>query len=140
MLSLVSWMENFQQELSSAGQSSPKEAWLLVCSCVRGFFQQLEKVRAPAAASSDDAVIQAGSYPWAMAQSHRVCGGFMSAQWRSHTSIAGIINYHVFKFMVPLSAYNLLKKQLVAVKKSDKERQTELSKLQTRLLKLENKK
>ena len=52
VLSLVSWMENFQQELSSAGQSSPKEAWLLVCSCVRGFFQQLEKVRAPAAASS----------------------------------------------------------------------------------------
>ena len=44
VLSLVSWMENFQQELSSAGQSSPKEAWLLVCSCVRGFFQQLEKL------------------------------------------------------------------------------------------------
>ena len=29
---------NFQQELLSAGQSSPKEAWLLVCCCVRGFF------------------------------------------------------------------------------------------------------
>ena len=75
-----------------------------------------------------------------MAQSHRVCGECMSAQWRSHSSIAGIINYHVFKFMVPLSAHNILKEELVAVKKSDKDRQTELSKLQTRLLKLENKK
>ena len=53
VLSLISRMENFQQELSSAGQSSPKEAWLLVCSCVRGFFQQLEKVRSPTSTSSD---------------------------------------------------------------------------------------
>ena len=113
---------------------------MLVCSCVRGFFQQLKKVRAPAAASSDDAGIQAGSYLRAMAQSHHVCGEFMSAQWRSHSSIAGIINYHVFKFMVPLSAHTLLKEELVAVRKLDRERQTELSKLQSRLLKLENKK
>ena len=59
ILSLVSWMENFQQELSSAGQSSPKEAWLLVCSCVRGYSQQLEKARSPAAASSEDSTAQA---------------------------------------------------------------------------------
>ena len=39
VLSLFPLMDNFLQELSSAGQSSPKEAWLLVCSCVRDFFQ-----------------------------------------------------------------------------------------------------
>ena len=43
ILSLISWMENFQQEVSSAEQSSPKETWLLICFCVRGFFEQLEK-------------------------------------------------------------------------------------------------
>ena len=34
---------------------------------------------------------------------------FISVQWRSHSSIAGIVNYHVFKFMVPLSAHLVLK-------------------------------
>ena len=76
MLSLVLWMENFQQEVSSAGQSSPKEVWLLVYSCVRRFFQRLKKVRVSAAASSDDPVVQAGACLWAKAQSHRVCQEF----------------------------------------------------------------
>ena len=79
VLSLISWMDNFQQELSSAGQSSPKEVWLLVCSCVRGFFQQLEKVRAPTSASSDDAAVRAGSYLLAMTQARRVSNDFMAA-------------------------------------------------------------
>ena len=73
-------MENFQQELSSVGQSSPKEAWLLVCSCVRGFFQQLEKVRSPTSTSSDDPSAQVGAYLWAMAQTYRVSQEFMVSQ------------------------------------------------------------
>ena len=139
-LSLISWMENFQQELLSAGQSSPKEAWLLFCSCVRGFFQQLEKVRSPASASSDDLSAQTGAYLWEMAQTHRVSQEFMAAQWRSHSSIAGIINYHVFKFMVPLSAHVALKEEIAVLKNKDKERHAEWSKLTNRLVKLEAKK
>ena len=140
VLSLISWMDNFQQELSSAGQSSPKEAWLLVCSCVRGFFQQLEKVRAPASASSDDAAVRAGSYILTMAQARQVSNDFMAAQWRSHASIVEIINYHVFKFMVPLSAHTLLKEEVLSLRKLDKDRLVELSKLTTRLLKMESRK
>ena len=140
MLSLVSWMENFQQELSSTGQSSPKEVWLLVCSCVRGFFQQLEKVRAPATASSDDPAVQAGAYLWALTQSHRVCHEFMSVQWRSHSSITGIINYHVFKSMVPLSAHLVLKEELASLREKYNDRQIELSKMLSRVVKLEQKK
>ena len=140
VLSLVSWIENFQQELSSAGQSSPKEAWLLVCSCVQGFFQQLEKVRAPAAAFSDESAVQTSAYRWAMAQSHRVRQEFMSAQWCSHYSIVRIINYHVFKFMVPLSSHLVLKEEITSLRKTDKDRQVELSKLVTRLVKLEQEK
>ena len=107
---------------------------------MRGYFQQLEIVRSPAAASSEDSTAEAGAYIWAMAQAHRVSQEFMSCQWRSHFSIAGIINYHVFKFMVPLSAHNLLKEELSAVKKLERERQVELAKLASRVLKLENKK
>ena len=102
-------------------------------------FSAAGKVRAPAAASSDDAGIQAGSYLWAMAQSHRVCGEFMSAQWRSHSSIAGIINYYVFKFIVPLSAHLVLKEDITPLRKADKDRHVQLSKLVTRLVKLEQK-
>ena len=133
-------MENFQQELSSAGQSSTKEAWLLVCSCVRSFSQQLEKVRSPASASSDDPSALAGANLWAMVQTHRVLQEFMASQLRSHSSIAGIINYHVFKIMVPLSAHSALKEEIVVLKNKDKERYTEWSNLTTRLVKLEAKK
>ena len=72
ILSLVYWMEIFQQELSSVGQFSPKEVWLLVCFCVREYFQQLEKVRSPAAASSENSTAQNGAFIWDMAQIHRV--------------------------------------------------------------------
>ena len=128
VISLISWMENFKQELSSAGQSLPTEVWLLVCSCVRRFFQQLVNVRAPASASSDDAAVQTGAYIWAIAQTRRVSNEFISLQWCSHSSIAGIINYHVFKFMVPLSSHFLLKKEIVSLRKADKDRQSRVVK------------
>ena len=100
----------------------------------------MEKVRAPTSTSSDDATVREGSYIWAMAQAHRVSNDFMAAQWRYHASIAGIINYHVFQFMVPLSAHTLLKEKIFSLRKLDKDRQMELSKLMTRLLKMENRK
>ena len=64
----------------------------------------------------------------------------MASQWMSHSSIAGIINYHVFKFMVPLSTHSALKEDLVVLLNKDKKRHAEWSKLTTRLVKLEGKK
>ena len=75
-----------------------------------------------------------------MAQTYRVSQEFMVSQWRSRSSIAGIINYHIFKFMVPLSAHSALKEEISVLKNKDKERHTEWSKLTTRLVKLETKK
>ena len=142
IFSLLTWMDNFHQELQSGGQSSSKDAWLLVCSCVRGFFKELSKVRAPAAVASsyqsDDAA-KAGSYIWAMAQSHRVAQDFMSHHWREHSAIAGVINYHLFKFMTPSSTHNLLKEEVASLKRLDREKQAEISKLQSRLIKVEKK-
>lgn len=140
MLSNVSWMENFQGELSSVGQSSPKEAWILVCSYVRGYFQQLGKVHDCVAISSKDSTAQTWSYIWAITQIHRMSQEFMSYQWCLHSSIAGIINYHIFKFMVSLSSHTTLKNKLATVRKLEKDRQVELAKLVTRVLKLESRK
>ena len=62
-----------------------------------------------------------------MAQSHRVRQELMSAQWCLHYSIVRIINYHVFKFMVPLSSHLVLKEGITSLRKTDKDRQVELS-------------
>lgn len=64
----------------------------------------------------------------------------MTLQWRSHSSIAGINNYHVFKFMVPLTAHSASKKEITVLHNKEKERHAEWSKLTTRLVKLEGKK
>ena len=50
------------------------------------------------------------------------------------------MNYHVFKFMVPLSTHTLLKEGVLSLRKLDKDRLMELSKLTTRLLKMESRK
>ena len=65
---------------------------------------------------------------------------FMSYQWCLHYSVAGIINYNVFKFMVSLSSHTTLKNKLATVRKLEKDRQVELAKLVTRVLKLESRK
>ena len=75
-----------------------------------------------------------------MVQTHRVLQEFMASQLRSHSSIAGIINYHVFKIMVPLSAHSALKEEIAVFKNKDKETHAEWSKLTTRLVKLDAKK
>ena len=64
----------------------------------------------------------------------------MSSQWRSHSSIARIINYHVFKFMVHLSAHSALREELAVLRNKNKERYAEWFKLTTRIVKLEGKK
>ena len=62
VLLLAFWINSIEQEPSSAGQSSLKEAWLLDYSCVRDIHQQLEKVRVPAVEFSDDSANLGGVY------------------------------------------------------------------------------
>ena len=64
-------------------------------------------------------------YLWAMTQTHWVSQDFMASQWRSHSSIAGIIDYHIFKFMVSLSVHSACKEELVVLRNKDKERHAE---------------
>ena len=43
--SLLTWIESFYQELEMGSHLSPKDAWILVFSCVRAYFKALRKVR-----------------------------------------------------------------------------------------------
>ena len=47
------WMESFYQELQLGGQPTSKDTWLLVCSCVKCYFKELCKVRAPELTTSN---------------------------------------------------------------------------------------
>ena len=89
--SLLTWMESFYQELQQGGQSTSKNAWLLVCSCVRCYFKELRKVRAPAQTASNmsSPINIAGAYLWSLAQSQRVSADFVAHSWREHPSIHG---------------------------------------------------
>ena len=64
----------------------------------------------------------------------------MSHRWREHPAAVGVINYHIFRFMVPLTLHNKLKAKVLILHKDLKERQEELSKLTCRLKILETKK
>ena len=96
--SLLTWMESFYQELQQDGQSTSKDAWILVCSCVRCYFKELRKVRAPAQTASNmsSPINITDTYLWYLAQSHRVPADFVAHSWREHPSIAGVIKYHLF--------------------------------------------
>ena len=118
--SMLTWMESFPQELKAGGQSDASEAWFLVCSCIRGYFKELRKVRAPTQVASNMSSVtdRAGTYLWAMVQSHRITQDFISHRWREHSSITGVINYHLFRFMMLLSTHNRLKEEVAVLKKT----------------------
>lgn len=119
--SMLTWTESFFQELKDGGQSDVSEAWFLVCSCIRGYFKELRKVRALAqfASNMSSVTAHAGTYVWAMVQSHKSTQDFISHRWREYSSIAGVINYHLFRFMVSLNTHNKMKEEVSVRKKNE---------------------
>ena len=126
--SLLTWMDSFFHELQ-AGDSSSKDAWLLVCSCKRYLFKELRKIRSSDQAASDmsSPVECAGAYIWSMYQSHRIYSDFTSHRWHEHSAVTGVINYHLFRFIVPLTLHNKLKSEITSLQMNVKDRQGELS-------------
>ena len=74
-----------------------------------------------------------------MTQVHRVSNAFTTHRWREHPAISDVINYHLFRFTVSLSTYRALKEEVDSLKRQDKERQAEMSRLVARMGKLEKK-
>ena len=135
-------MESFYQELQQGGQSTSKDAWLLVYSCVRCYFKELPKVRAPTQTASNisSPINIADDYLWSLAQSQRVSADFLAHRWREYPSITGVINYHLFRFMVPLSVFEKEKQYVVTLTKLVRDQQGDITKLTNRIKALEQKK
>ena len=66
-----------------------------------------------------------------MVQVHRITQDFISHRWREHPFIVGAINYHIFRFMVPLSTHNKRREEVASLKCAELSRQSEISKLVT---------
>ena len=62
---------------------------------------------------------------------------FIQHRWREHPSIAGVINYHLFQFMVPILAHKKLQDEMVALKKIMVATQSEVSKISSRISRLD---
>ena len=73
-----------------------------------------------------------------MAQSHHVSSEFVSHWWGEHPVAAGVINYHFFLSMVPISLHQKLKAEVDILHKLLNERQTDNFKLLHRLKSLED--
>ena len=86
-------------------------------------------------ASASDRV---GITLWVLGQSRRVSAEFVAHRWQEHPAVAGVINYHLFRFMVPLSLHHKLKAEMDAMHKLLNERQIEHCRLLNRLKSLED--
>jgi hypothetical protein len=138
---LCSWVDSFYMELIKTSQVSAGEAWVLVASCLRKFFEVIRKFRAQAdrASSKMDATSRSTAYLWAMIQVHREMKNIRSHNFRGHPAVAPVITLHVFKTRVTLSAFDKLSDALKSIEKKLTDTQKNFDKLHDRLSKLEKK-
>jgi superoxide dismutase len=111
---LCSWTDSFYLELLKTSQVPAAEAWVLVASCIRKFWEVLWKFRAPAnrAASKMDGPTRTTAYLWAMIQVHRELKLIRSHNFRGHPAVAPVITLHVFKTRITNAAIDKLTESL----------------------------
>ena len=108
------WTESFYHELIAMSHIDPKEAWTLILQCWLAFFKDLRKIRidcsalSPAGLDPDSAEKKelVARYLWTMGHAIKVQNDYRDMQFRNHSSIASVINFHLFQHRVPTSLYN----------------------------------
>jgi hypothetical protein len=138
---LCSWFDSFYMELIKTSQVPAGEAWHLVASCLRIFFEVLRKHRAPAdcANSKLASTSRTTAYLWAMIQVHRELKLIRTHNFRGHPAMSPVITLHVFKTRVTITAFDKLADTLKALDKKKADTQKNFDKLHDRLSKLEKK-
>lgn len=116
---LCSWVDSFYMELIKTSQVSAGEAWHLVASCLRNFFEVLRKHRAPAdrANSKLASTSRTTAYLWAMIQVHRELKLIRTHNFRGHPAVSPVITLHVFKTRATVTAFDKLADTLKALDK-----------------------
>jgi hypothetical protein len=116
---LCSWVDAFYMELINTSHVPAAEAWLLVTSCLRKFFEVLRKHRAPAdrAASKMDHSTRTIAYLWAMVQVHQELKLIRQHNFRGHPAVAPVITLHVFKTRVTHTAFKTATESIKSLEK-----------------------
>lgn len=109
---LCGWVDSFYFELMKTSQVPPNEAWILVASCLRKFFEVFCKFRAPADCANSK-----------LDNSHN---------FRGHPAVAPAITLHVFKIRVTLSAFDKLAESLRSMEKKISDLQKNFDKMHDR--------
>jgi len=138
---LCGWVDSFYLELIKTSQVPPGEAWVLVASCLRKFFEVLRKCCAPAdhAASKMDNATRTTAYLWSMIQVHRELKSIRGHNFRGHPAVAPVITLHVFKTRVTSSAFDKLAETLRSLEKKVTDVHKNFDKLHDHVAKLEKK-
>ena len=113
------WTEKFYQEMANATAVEPEEAWELVLHCWMAFFDDLREVRVACSGLSigqtepntPERQEVVARYIWTIGKAIGVQNAYIDSQFKNHpsiarvTSIARVINYHIFHHKVPMSAF-----------------------------------
>jgi hypothetical protein len=109
-------MSLFYTELTgSEMQTDNLEAWTLTCSVVKKMFDDIAALRTVAkyTNSKDHRPSKVASiFLWATLNAHRIMDEYLAEWFRHHRLIAPIINFHLYQFRVPWSAFE---KKITAV-------------------------
>jgi hypothetical protein len=107
---LSNFMSMFYTELTgSEMQTDDAEAWTLTCSVVKKMFDDIAALRTVAkyTNSKDHTPAKVASiFLWATLNAHRIMDEYLDERFRHHRSIAPIINFHLYQFRVPWSAFD----------------------------------
>ena len=96
---LLTFLDEFHNEMVVDYGTPPKEAWFLCTSCFWHMIDMMQKVRALArdATHVEDPRIRCASMIWAALSCLRVQRELLDAKFRYHPSLAPIINLHLFR-------------------------------------------
>jgi hypothetical protein len=99
---MCTFITEFIMEMKSTAESTTEEGWELMSSIIPKIFDELRRVRAPAATAVADKnpITKCAAYMWALIQAKRVQKEFLDARFRNHPTIAPVIILHVFRTRV----------------------------------------
>ena len=139
---LVTFLDEFRNEMVLDYGVPPQEAWYLCTSCFRHMIDMMQKVRAVArdASAAEDPRLQCGSMIWAALSCLRVQRELLDAKFRSHLALAPIINLHLFRNRVNKEDVTALEAKLKDVDHRLKATQKELGTVHNKIAALEKRK
>ena len=116
----VLWTEKFYKEICATSKVEAKDAWYCLLECWMGFFHDLRRVRVDCASVSPAGLAPGSAarkgvvarYIYTMGKAIQIQNAYIEKGFRNHTTIASVINYHLFKHRAPLSMFTSLDKSI----------------------------